>query len=189
MDQLKAEKREKRKVKKKEVDEVKEDMKKFVDDPKRLFIALSSQLDKDQRKQIHKYAVSLNLWPNYKDVGKFIFNKNVVLSLFTTLFILFSDANRILVIEKKDPNKSHLTLSESTIDTLRMESLHCNIQVQNKIKIKPEFKSSSVMLTVPPAVDVMPSRKILPIFEFRNEILTAIDKHQVIVISGQTGTI
>lgn len=130
----------------------------------------------------------------------------------TTLFL--TGDNRFLIVYKKDVKPFILTLENATTFTLSETSIQ-NISdllasdplVENEkqnIFIRQNDTSGHAHLpfmfgdsrakakvTVPPLTSGTGSlnavRQSLPIFEHRDEILAAIQQHQVVVISGETG--
>lgn len=192
----KVRKREKIEEKKKEVEIMKTKINAFVNDATKIHIALSAKLNHDQRRQLHNYVLSINLWPNYRDIGRFISMQAKFISRFVYnrlgsannffSFSMLSDGNRVLVVAKKQSaKKPYLALTEASVDILQMEFTLNHAEPKNKYDY--EFDFSAPILTIPPRVDVIPFRKTLQIFEYRSEILSMVNNNQVIVISGQTG--
>ena len=123
--------------------------------------------------------------------------------------------NRFLVVYKKnvtpclptaDSNATYLRLTNNTVD--KLVELFANDPVSDVEKESTVFRSnegqshahlpfmfgdsrSKARVTVPPKTiannNYTAARHSLPIFEYRDEILGAINQHQVVVISGETG--
>lgn len=121
---------------------------------------------------------------------------------------------RFLIVYKRDTmpfvpindNTTRLTLSENSIEKigefLEKDPLN-DIERQTTILRPNDSKSqahlpfmfgdsrSKTKVTVPPLTNGTEQftkvRQSLPIFEYRDGILSAINQHQVVVISGETG--
>lgn len=123
--------------------------------------------------------------------------------------------NRFLVVYKKnvapciptaDSNATYLRLTNNTVD--KLVELFANDPVSDVEKESTVFRPnvgqshahlpfmfgdsrSKVRVTVPPKTiannEYTATRHSLPIFEYRDEILAAINQYQVVVISGETG--
>lgn len=130
-------------------------------------------------------------------------------------FLWLTGENRFLIVYKKnttpfaptaDGNTTYLRLSNNTVD--KLVELFANDPVSDAEKentvVRPMVGQSHAHLpfmfgdartkarvTIPPmtlgADEYRTARESLPIFEYRDDILRAINQHQVVVISGETG--
>lgn len=129
--------------------------------------------------------------------------------------LLLTGENRFLIVHKKsttpfvptaDGSTTYLRLSNNTVD--KLVELFANDPVSDAEKETTVFRStekhshahlpfmfgdsrSKSRVTIPPMThgteQYQPIRDTLPIFEYRDAILGAINQHQVVVISGETG--
>lgn len=116
-----------------------------------------------------------------------------------TVSVIFIDPNRVLSVHKywAVDGVTHFFLSENSSDSIEQVLTNLGPTNENVLpNVEPIYfiESSDVVPTIPPFVthDIGPSqiqtfRERLPIFDYRHNILNAINLNQVVVISGETG--
>lgn len=164
-----------------------------------------------------KFNRNIGIFARIASYGEFFFDKiDFVRSFYTGndgYTIVYKKSvtptvkNRLRQLVPTPNETTPLRLSESTIDTISTlvkDEPICNemerctnfesIETQSSDSQLPPMYSNTkprIELKIPPFIKPIDAikavRESLPIYEYRDEILDTIGKHQVIVISGETG--
>ncbi|XP_055309912.1 3'-5' RNA helicase YTHDC2-like [Sitodiplosis mosellana] len=168
--QKKAEKKSKKKQKKEEVNLYKTMINELFESSD-LQITLPSSLDSSQRRELADYASTfVGLRPKFRGHG----------------------TSRTLSVHKNNKvNDSTVivSLNESEADSISkvLSSTEENLPLSD-LPTRPPCIVESIVVTVPPIPIPRSTPNALPIHQYQGEILETIQKHQVIIISGETGS-
>lgn len=151
-----------------------------------------SNLCKDQRRELHSYAMHCNLKPTYRSSGKFTL---IVDELFRcSNKVCFIDSGCVLVVRNSITLKggSHVSFSENAFHAMsklrtQFPVIEIPTSAMNDRKLFSYEHSSEA--TVPPLKQTSSNtqQNTLPVYTYRDQILLAITSNQVVVISGETG--
>lgn len=151
-----------------------------------------SNLCKDQRRELHSYAMHCNLKPTYRKSGKFTLNFDEFFRCSNEVHYIGSDC--VLVVRNSIALKgaSNVCLSENAFNAmskLRTQLPAIEVPISSTKDRKLFTYEHNTEATVPPLkkTSSKTQRNTLPVHTYRDDILRAITANQVVVISGETG--